>query len=747
MSGNDSFTYTIEDNAVNGESWDLTTDQLVEDSKRRTGRVEFVINPLNDAPSFTGAEDVTVSEDATTTSTVGLTVVPNFVADIVAGPAGAIDERAPNAQTVSFVVTPLPGNPAGLFVTTPSVSATGSLTFQTAPNANGIARFTIGAVDNGKTSALESNASPLVTFAINVSAVNDPPSFVAGNNVTVLEDSRPYTSPRPYATRISAGPADEVLAGQTVSFQVDVPTAAQKLFAVQPAINAAGTLTFTPAANAVGVAVVTVVAVDSAGATSPASLLTITITEVNDAPIASDFAVAGDEDSSLVVTQDEFLSLAVDPDLVSQTGEALTITSLPAKSTIGATISVDADGNIVYDPRDVASIQALKPGQTLADVFTYRLRDAGGSLSATARVTVNVAGRNDAPVSVADNAILVSGKSTVLRPLVNDLDIDGTIDPQSIIITTQPSHGTLTVQPDGTLVYTSEADYRGDDTIGYTVADNLGQQSEQAIITLNVAPLPTVPPAKTGSYIGEGVTIDLSQVPDPTGTLDPTTVTIVRPPSSGTVQVTPEGKISYTAEANFVGTDTFDFTIKDISGRVSEPITVTVSTVNSRLQNPVSGTDVNANGQTTALDALLIINYISRNIRDGKGSSVAVADSDRGPNYFDVDGNRIVSALDALRVINEIARISRFKTLSGEGEASLAAPVIQSVSTTLVIESAPVEPVWTDMVEDHAVATFQNVQPASDDLLQVLAAGQPDETEDDNDSQDLDLLDQVFSTF
>ncbi len=77
----------------------------------------------------------------------------------------------------------------------------------------------------------------------------------------------------------------------------------------------------------------------------------------------------------------------------------------------------------------------------------------------------------------------------------------------------------------------------------------------------------------------------------------------------------------------------------------------------------------------------------------------------------------------------------------------MAAPVIQSVSTTLVIESAPIEPVWTDMVEDHAVATFQNVQPASDDLLQVLAAGQPDETEDDNDSQDLDLLDQVFSTF
>jgi hypothetical protein len=65
----------------------------------------------------------------------------------------------------------------------------------------------------------------------------------------------------PWATAISAGPANE--AGQTVAFAVTNNNNA--LFTVQPAISPAGTLTYTPAANVSGTAIVTVTLKDNGG--------------------------------------------------------------------------------------------------------------------------------------------------------------------------------------------------------------------------------------------------------------------------------------------------------------------------------------------------------------------------------------------------------------------------------------------------------------------------------------------------
>ena len=78
------------------------------------------------------------------------------------------------------------------------------------------------------------NASAPQTFTLTVSAVNDAPSFAAGGNVTVLEDSGAYTAA--WATGVSAGPANE--AGQTLAFQVTTNNAT--LFAVAPAVSPAG---------------------------------------------------------------------------------------------------------------------------------------------------------------------------------------------------------------------------------------------------------------------------------------------------------------------------------------------------------------------------------------------------------------------------------------------------------------------------------------------------------------------------
>ncbi|WP_068265635.1 dockerin type I domain-containing protein [Rubripirellula obstinata] len=75
--------------------------------------------------------------------------------------------------------------------------------------------------------------------------------------------------------------------------------------------------------------------------------------------------------------------------------------------------------------------------------------------------------------------------------------------------------------------------------------------------------------------------------------------------------------------------------------------------------------DVNNDGQATALDALQIINWISRN----PDNKVPGEDQDTPP-FLDVSGDGTITALDALRVINELARTSNGNTfqLTSPGE-------------------------------------------------------------------------------
>jgi HD domain len=115
--------------------------------------------------------------------------------------------------------------------------------------------------------------------------VNVAPTFTVGSSLSVLEDSGAQTVPG-WATAISPGSNAE--GSQTVRFTVSTDNPA--LFAVAPAVASDGTLTFTSAGDANGIAHVNVVAVDDGGTangghdTSASQAFTVTVTAVNDAP-------------------------------------------------------------------------------------------------------------------------------------------------------------------------------------------------------------------------------------------------------------------------------------------------------------------------------------------------------------------------------------------------------------------------------------------------------------------------------
>jgi hypothetical protein len=145
----------------------------------------------------------------------------------------------PDADPLTFLVGT--GPTRGTLSGTPP-----NLTYTPTLNLNGPDSFTFTVSDGSITSAP-------ATVSITVNPVNDAPSFTKGGNLTVSAVAGLQTVVN-WATNRSAGPSDE--SGQTLNFIVSNNN--NGLFTGQPVISPAGTLTYTPAAGANGVATVTV---------------------------------------------------------------------------------------------------------------------------------------------------------------------------------------------------------------------------------------------------------------------------------------------------------------------------------------------------------------------------------------------------------------------------------------------------------------------------------------------------------
>jgi HD domain-containing protein len=219
--------------------------------------------PVNAAPSFSPGPDREVLEDA------GAQSVSAWATSISTGPASEA------SQTVTFTAT---ADNAALFSVQPAVAPDGTLTYTPAPDANGVANVSVSVHDDGGTANGGTDTSAAQALTITVDPVNDAPSFTAGPDQTGLSPLGPQ-SVAGWATAISPGPVNEATQNVTFAVTNDNPG----LFAVPPAIDSNGTLTYTPALLAVGSATVTVRAVDSGGTanggidTSPAQTFTITI--------------------------------------------------------------------------------------------------------------------------------------------------------------------------------------------------------------------------------------------------------------------------------------------------------------------------------------------------------------------------------------------------------------------------------------------------------------------------------------
>jgi VCBS repeat-containing protein len=191
---------------------------------------------INDPPQPV-ADSFTMSEDATLT----VTTPGQHGSGVLANDAD------PDGDLLAAVVESLPAH-GDL-----TLSANGGFIYTPDSNYHGPDSFMYYAHDT-----VQRAVAP-TTVTITVTPINDPPSFTAGQSQSLSDDSGAQIIDD-WATGIAVGPPNE---SQTVSFLVGNNNEA--IFAVQPAINSAGRLTFTPAPNVRGTATVSVRLVDSGG--------------------------------------------------------------------------------------------------------------------------------------------------------------------------------------------------------------------------------------------------------------------------------------------------------------------------------------------------------------------------------------------------------------------------------------------------------------------------------------------------
>ena len=443
-----------------------------------------------------------------------------------------------------------------------ALNGDGSFSYTPAANYNGPDSFSYKLNDG----QYDSNVA---TVSITVNSVDDAP-IASDDAVTTNED-----------TPVS----DNVLGNDS---DVDNPVGMLTAAIVTPpahgvvSLAADGSFTYTPDADFNGADSFTYQASDGEAVSNTATVH-ITVNPVNDAPQARDDSAALDEDTSVTGNV-----LANDSDVDGDTLSA-SLGSGPAHGTL----ALNPNGSFTYTPtHDYCG----------PDGFTYTANDGhGGSTPASVSITVNCV--NDAPVANNDSATTSEDTAVSGNVLVNDSDADG--DALSASLQTNVSHGTLSLNPDGSFTYAPAANYCGPDGFGYAASDGHGG-STPASVTLAVTCVNDAPVANDDSAsTDEDTAVAGNVLTNDTDIDSSVTAVLGSGPANGTVSLNSDGSFVYTPNGNFFGTDSFTYAATDGEFSDTATVTITVASVNDA---PVANNDSATTAEDTPVSGNVLAN-------------------------------------------------------------------------------------------------------------------------------------------
>jgi large repetitive protein len=199
---------------------------------------------------------------------------------------------------------------------------------------------------------------------------------------------------------------------------------------------------------------------------------------------------------------------------------AVAETGLPAGAT-GTVTYVDGSTPIcvITLPATSCLTSASLPIATYGDI-TGTFADTDGNYSGSAStnaLSLTVQPVPGAPVAVADGYRTGVGQTLTVDAADGVLAND-TLNGATIVGSTDPANGTLTLNADGSFTYIPNAQFAGDDTFSYTVQNGVG--SSVALVTIdvsNAAPASTPMPSQVFGQTAIETSVAISQQGFPTG--------------------------------------------------------------------------------------------------------------------------------------------------------------------------------------------------------------------------------------
>jgi hypothetical protein len=371
------------------------------------------------APGFFGTASFfyTVKDDAVpqqTSNSATVTIIVSSPPTAVADAATTLEDTAVTINLTANDTDPDTNmSPATVAITTQpgtgSVASlgNGSVTYTPALNANGVDTFAYTVSD------AQGGVSNTAIVTVTVTAVNDAPTAGALNIITAEDVAVPVT--------LAGADPD---AGDVLTYTVTSSLLNGTLTGTAP------NMTYTPNLNYSGPAFFTYTVSDGALTSAPATVV-ITVTAVNDPPITVNDAVGTTLNTARAINV-----LANDTDVDGTIAPGTVAVTQPAN---GTAVVNNATGIVTYTPN---------LGFTGADTFTYTVADNLGVVSASAIVTVNVAGATGT-VAVARAQFRTTGAG------IGDWRIEGTGTAGAVVTIyiggtiPGPVVGTVTIAGDG----------------------------------------------------------------------------------------------------------------------------------------------------------------------------------------------------------------------------------------------------------------------------------------------------------
>ncbi|WP_178119496.1 retention module-containing protein [Pseudomonas sp. SCB32] len=605
--------------------------------------LNITVTPVNDAPVAVNDGPVAVTEDTPATGNVlnNDSDVDGDALTVTGFSFGGNNYAAGQTATINGV---------GSLV----INGDGSFTFTPAQDYNGPVPTATYTVSDGQLTATAD-----LSFA-DVTPVDDP-SVLTPDTKTVAEDT-----PATGNVLSNDHDVDNVLSVASFSINgVQGSFTAGQTATINGAgslvINADGTYTFTPVKDWNG----SVPEITYTTNTGSSSTLNITVTPVNDAPVAQN-------DGPVSVTEDTPATgnvLGNDSDV---DGDALTVTGFSFGGhdyAAGQTATINGVGSLVINGDGSFTFTPAHNYNGPVPSATYTVSD--GQLTANAQLSfADVASVNDAPIAANDGPVAVTEDTPATgNVLTNDHDVDG----DALTVTgfsfggnsyaagqtaTINGVGSLVINGDGSFNFTPAQDYNGPvPTATYTVSD--GQLTATADLSFaNVTPVDDAsvltPDTKTVAEDTPAIGNVLSNDHDVDNVLSVASFSINGVQGSFTA--------GQSANINGVGSlvinsdGTYTFTpVKDWNGSVPE-ITYTTNTGSSSTLNitvtPVNDAPVAVNdGPVAVTEDTPATGNVLNNDSDVDGDALTVTGFSFGGNNYAAGQTATINGVGSL-VIN-----------------------------------------------------------------------------------------------